>query len=224
MPWWLALPLIAITLAFALRFGKEPPWLRVAVAVMVTLAMVLEARFFLSRPREGWRPSRIAVIGDSLSSGGFGENHLWPDILSRDTGIPVENLAQPSETLSSALATRASLLAESRADLVIVELGGNDVVEGTSLARFERDLDQLLRLARRNGRRSVMMELPVLPGKWAFGASQRSLARRHDVMLVPKRVLASILTSPANVTSDSLHLSEEGHRQFAGRMKVWLGL
>lgn len=225
VPWWLALPLIAVVLAFIIRFGKEPRWLVAAAVALVVSALALEARFFLAGPRQGSRPDGIVVIGDSLSSGGFGEGELWTESLSRETGVPIDNLAQPAETVASALATRSLELAESRAKLVVIELGGNDLVGETSSTDFGRDLDQLLAIASADGTREVvMLELPVLPGKWDFGARQRSLARKHGAILVPKRVLASLLTSSENVTSDSLHLSQKGHDQFARKMQFWLGL
>ena len=67
-----------------------------------------------------------------------------------------------------------------------------------------------------------MFELPLLPGRWAYGAAQRRIASRHGIVLIPRRVLAGILLDPAN-TSDGLHLTQQGHEKLAGAVADWAG-
>ncbi|MCI0456532.1 MAG: hypothetical protein L0Z62_06080 [Gemmataceae bacterium] len=68
-----------------------------------------------------------------------------------------------------------------------------------------------------------MLELPLLPRAWAFGAQQRRLAAKHGVVLIPKRLLAGLLLTEANVV-DGLHLSPAGHARLPARLGPWLGL
>ena len=66
------------------------------------------------------------------------------------------------------------------------------MVGGTPAAEFESDLAELLAVCRgdkAHPRTVVMMELPVMFGMWRFGVIQRRLARRYQVVLIPKRVL-----------------------------------
>ena len=67
-----------------------------------------------------------------------------------------------------------------------------------------------------------MLELPLLPGQWAFGARQRNLAAKHDVVLIPKRLLAGLVLTDANV-SDGLHLTPAGQDRMAELLVSWLG-
>ena len=67
----------------------------------------------------------------------------------------------------------------------------------------------------RDGRRTVvMLELPLPPFHNRYGDAQRRLARRHGVLLVPKRVLIGVLTSEG-ATLDTIHLSGRGHALMA---------
>lgn len=217
VPWWLAIPLVATIGGYTLvGFGRRKAGLITAVVILTIAAAAYEARFFFVRPI-GRMPGRVVVLGDSLSSGGFGEQTIWPDRL----GIDVHNLSQPSETVSSALEYQVPRVAEFSAEVILVELGGNDMLDGTPPRTFGRDLDTLLE--RVAGPRVIMFEFPLLPGKWAYGAHQRRLAREHRVLLIPKRVLARVLTDPANVAGDALHLSERGHARMAEEVLYWIG-
>jgi acyl-CoA thioesterase-1 len=60
----------------------------------------------------------------------------------------------------------------------------------------------------------VMLELPLPPTFNRFGEIQRRLARRHNVVLIPKRYFASVLVGE-EATLDGLHLSPSGHRKMA---------
>jgi acyl-CoA thioesterase I len=98
--------------------------------------------------------------------------------------------------------------------LVLVEIGGNDVLRAYRPNAFERALDALLAKLRGGGRTVVMFELPLPPFHNRYADAQRRMARRHGVLLVPKRVLIGILTSEG-ATVDSIHLSRRGHELMA---------
>lgn len=68
-----------------------------------------------------------------------------------------------------------------------------------------------------------MLELPIIPGKWAYGAQQRRVAARHGALLVPKRLLAGVVLTQEN-TTDGLHLSATGHERMAQLLIAWLGV
>jgi acyl-CoA thioesterase-1 len=99
-------------------------------------------------------------------------------------------------------------------DLVLIELGGNDLLGSTSLEEFHRDLNALLKGLSAANCSIVMFELPLPPFNYQFGYSQRELAARYDVTLIPKRYLLNILVGQ-QATLDSIHLTETGHRQMA---------
>ena len=54
--------------------------------------------------------------------------------------------------------------------MIVVEIGGNDILGGTPAKQFERDLDQLLSvLAVQENRQVLMFELPLPPFYNAYG-------------------------------------------------------
>jgi lysophospholipase L1-like esterase len=187
-----------------------------AALAMILAALALEAPWH-RRPLIDLPPdARVVVLGDSLASGGFGEAAPWPARLAGMSGLRVHDLSLPGETLRSAMSYELTRVREiGRVDLVIVELGGNDVLEGRAARDFARDLDTLLAAARAiPGARVLMVELPVLPGRWSHAAAQRRATRAHDAALLPKRVLARVLADPA-LAGDGLHPSDAGHEAIA---------
>lgn len=194
------------------RSGRS---LGIVAMLLVASALLLEARWH--RTPSLARPSRITVLGDSLSSGGFGEAQPWPARLAALLGVEVNNTALPGETVASALEWQVPGLRRDPGALVLLEIGGNDVLGLTTASDFESALDELLAEAKRATPRVAMFELPLPPGKWRFGAVQRRLARKHGVTLIPRRVLARVLADPSLV-DDGLHLSDAGHAVLAERV------
>ena len=98
--------------------------------------------------------------------------------------------------------------------LILIELGGNNLIAGEPSETFERALDSLLAKLAAPGRTIAMFELPLLPNRIAFGQIQRRLAEKYRVSLIPKRYFAAIIAGP-EATSDGLHLTDEGSRRMA---------
>jgi acyl-CoA thioesterase-1 len=161
--------------------------------------------------------SRLVVIGDSLSADDFTEGgDPWPTLLAREHAIEVVNLAFSGAKAGSAARRVAS---EDIGDaVVLVEIGGNDLLGGTTPMEFERDLDVLLTKVSNGPRLVVMLELPLPPLYNRFGEIQRHLARRHNIVFVPKRYFAGVLIGE-QATLDGLHLAPAGHRKMAAM--VW---
>jgi acyl-CoA thioesterase-1 len=220
LPYWAYVLVGCATVggSFADRFGKYAMVVS-ATGVLVLVAVALHEATYQLVPVLRKAPSRrIAVIGDSITAGyGSDDRTLkWPAILRDRHGVAVEDLARAGETAASA----ARHLRERSIDapVLIVEIGGNDLIGGGSVQAFEEGLDALLRATCRPGRQVAMFELPIPPFYERFGRVQRELASRHGVALIPKRILLSVVGA-AEATVDSIHLSQQGHERMAG--VVW---
>ena len=154
----------------------------------------------------------LFVIGDSLSIGADPPGKPWPELLGDRARLKVRNLGFGGATVATSL-DNTTLIDQDDA-LVILEIGGNDLLGGTGVAEFRRDLETMLARVCRPNRRVVMIELPLPPFYNRFGRVQRELARSHGVTLVPKRYPAAILCTPGG-TVDGLHLSNTGHTLLA---------
>jgi len=211
LSWPIAMAWI-LTGAFAVR---RPTVLRTSLFTLVTLSIAAQEAATILRPLPPIAPeATIAVLGDSLSAAESPRRPNWPEHLAALSGgrHHVANLAQPGATVADA-ATQAEAISPGT-DVVLIFIGGNDLLAGTSAAAFERQLDRLLAITCRPQRTVYLVELPLIPFKGGYGRAQRHLAQKYRATLVSKRVLARLLAR-LDSTSDGLHLSEAGSARLA---------
>jgi len=123
------------------------------------------------------------------------------------TGVQVRNLAQAGAPSTDAIKMVSQVTPED--GVVLIEIGGNDLLGGTSSRQFGISLDTILRKVAAPRRVVVMFELPLIPTRIAFGRIQRLAAAKYGVRLIPKRYFAQVV-SGADATSDGIHLTETG--------------
>lgn len=185
-------------------------WGLVGVGV-VCVALFAELRWWPRATITGAEHG-VVVIGDSISAGIGGREVVWPRQLAERTGFDVVSVAFPGARIAD---WRRQL---ARADLdgrvVVVLLGGNDMLGRGSAEAFHVELEALVLAVRAGGGRPLLVEFPVLPARGGFGRAMRAVAAKHDVPLLHRRFLAAVLQAP-EATVDGLHLSESGHRELA---------
>jgi lysophospholipase L1-like esterase len=173
------------------------------------------------RPPAG-RWDRLVVVGDSLSAEDFTEGgDPWPKLLERGHGIHVDNLAFSGAQSASAAKRVGS--EDLTGALVLLEIGGNDLLGAVSTIDFEHGLERLLSLVCRDDNSVVMLELPLPPLYNGYGEVQRRLAQKHHVLLIPKRYFAGVLAS-AGDRVDGVHLSAAGHKKMCEMLWTLLSL
>ena len=191
--------------------------LRIAVAAIGFVAVLWELPYHLSPRVPHLERPVLGIIGDSVTAGlGDPKVVTWPGIVSDHHGVKVRDHSRAGAGLASAM--RQAKAVSSDETLVILEIGGNDILGGTPPEEFEEGLANLLSALRQPGRVIVMLELPLPPSYNIYGRIQRRLAQQYKTLLVPKRVLLGILQQQG-ATLDSIHLTQEGQQGMADA--VW---
>ena len=218
LSYWFYVVAAAVTLTWLVRErGKKTPpkSLRWATVAIWLGGVMLELPHLFSPRLEPASNPHLYIIGDSVTAGvGSNDGPQWPRRLPPQ--VSVHDYSKIGATAASALKNCRDLPAAG--GLVLVEIGGNDLLGSTSAAQFERDLDRLLVHVCRPDRTVLMFELPLPPLSNEYGRIQRRLAASHGVRLIPKSVLMSVLAG-GGATLDSVHLSSAGHQQMA--ISVW---
>jgi acyl-CoA thioesterase-1 len=141
------------------------------------------------------KPIQIVGFGDSLMAGynlppgdGFTDK-LQAALRAKGHDVNVANAGVSGDTTSGGLA-RLDWSVPDGTDLVILELGANDMLRGIDPAQVEKNLDAML--ARLKERRipvllAGMVAAPNLGHAYgeAFGAIYPKLAEKYDAMLYP---------------------------------------
>jgi acyl-CoA thioesterase-1 len=197
---------------------SRPPQTAVPVAVNPTPTNAVDA-------------VRIVVLGDSLAAGlGLAASDAFPAVverLLRDGGQAVEvvNAGVSGDTSAGGLA-RLDWVLKQRADILVVELGGNDALRGQDLEATESNLREIVRRGRASGARVLLLGMDV-PSNYGpdysgrFAAMYKRIAEDEGVALVPGFV-RQVGSDPALLQPDGLHPTAQGQRRLAETLLPYL--
>ncbi len=201
------------------RFGIGPirRW-----AVLVLAAVVLVA---CAKPKEEAIPagSTVLALGDSLTEGyGVKPEEAWPALLAKRTGWAVVNGGVSGDTSGAALQRLPSLLVEHRPALVLVALGGNDMLRHVPQQDTVANLDKILALIEAHGAKAVLL---ATPNPSLMGAVFQHLSAPDfyrevaDAQQVPllEDAIADVVSDP-QLKIDPLHPNAAGHALLSERI------
>ena len=210
---WFGLCVTAALFVFSNKFSFQRKILSSFAISICSLAMCLvELPYHLSPTINVSPQQTIFVIGDSISAGISAKERAWPDVLGDISHFKVINLAKPAATVETAMDQATGIAASN--SLVLVEIGGNDLLGHTDSKTFHVQLDQLLGKLTAGNNQVVLFELPLLPFCNAFGKAQRNLAAKYNVILLPKHYMTDVFGLKGG-TLDGLHLSQKGNDAMA---------
>ena len=173
------------------------------------------------RPPAG--PERLVVaFGDSLYAGyGLKPAESWPAKLqaalwAKGINAKLVNAGVSGDTTAAGRQRLAFLLDSQprKPDLVIVGLGGNDMLRGLSAAEARANLDAILSELDRRGIPAMltgMLAAPNLGADYAreFNAMYPALAKQYGAALVPF-FMASVIDQPKLFQPDRVHPTAAG--------------
>jgi lysophospholipase L1-like esterase len=207
---------------------KGPAWLYPAAPLAAQLlalgAMALEANRTGHRSTAlSLRPDQpIVVIGDSISV------HGWPGRLAKRLSVSVIDRSEGGINTTEGLAKLPDVLAL-HPQLVVIELGGHDYLEGRGRAATKENLEKIIRKVREADAEVLLFEIPRGFVMDPFAGLERELARDYDLELVTDGAIRQlVLFSPftplgsltgRKLSDDGLHPNEAGHRFLAERVK-----
>jgi acyl-CoA thioesterase-1 len=219
LPYWLYAVAFVSTVGWMVtENAKAESWKRYngrwgATTLVIWMLMVAwELPFQVSPRAPPLDPPSLYILADSITAGLEEHENTWPKRLAKKHSLEIHDLSRAGATAGSAI--RQAEKIPSDAKLVLVEIGGNDLLGSTTLQEFDRDLDALLQAVATPERTVLMFELPLPPFCNEYGRIQRRLAARYQVRLIPKRILMAILTGHA-ATTDTIHLDTAGHEKMA---------
>ncbi len=134
---------------------------RALARLLVGLAVLLLAA--CSQPKEAALPSgaRVLALGDSLTAPhGVTPDEAWPALLAKQTGWIVINAGVSGDTSAGALQRLPALLEEHSPQLVLVTLGGNDMLRRLPQGQTTANLGQMLMRIKAHGARAVLLATP----------------------------------------------------------------
>jgi len=216
-PWvyavWCVLLAQGMLVAGSSKRGRRTRLAAVALLVAGSIAMALLELPYRRGPGVVLpRSGSLCVIGDSLCIGSDKQEQNWPELLAARADLAIHNHSFGGAKVGSARHNAKRVPAGT--DFVIIEVSGNDLLAGTKRASYEAQLDELLSTVAERADQVCLVETPLPPFHNRYGRVQRTLAKKHESPLLPKRYLAGVLAAEG-ATTDGLHLSVRGHKLLA---------
>jgi acyl-CoA hydrolase len=164
--------------------------------------------------------STVLALGDSLTSGvGTSPDTTYPAVLQALTGWQVVNGGVSGDTSAQALARLPALLQEHQPALVIVSIGGNDLLRQMSAAGAKETIREISRTASASGAQVLLVAVPQVSLLAAGTGSLKDhplYAELAEELKLPLHAdgWASVLSQPG-LRADTVHANAQGYRQFA---------
>ena len=151
---------------------------------------------------------RIVAFGDSLTEGyGAGRQQSYPAVLERLSGIEVLNEGQSGETAVHAPSRLPQVLAHG-ADMVLIEFGANDHMQGRSRAQAVAAVTQIVDAVQQSGAIAVVIDTGG-PGMGLYTKDYKKLCKEKQALFVPG-ILKGIFHKQ-QYKSDMVHPNAAGY-------------
>lgn len=156
----------------------------------------------------------IVAFGDSLTYGtGATEHESYPAVLAQLIGRPVVRAGVPGEVTAQGLRRLPSVIDEYRPRLVIVCLGGNDMLRKIRDGEIKQNLHAMLAMLRQRGIATVLVGVPKPAIVTSAPGFYADLAREFSVPYEGKIVTSVLYT--ADMKADPIHPNAKGYRKMA---------
>lgn len=201
------------------RYGAFAAPVNSRIGAFLVLLLCLAAAMAPLRVHAQTEPVKLAILGDSLAAGyGLAPAQAFPARLQaalKDKGrnVIVINHGVSGDTTMGGL-ERIDWMMADKPDIVLVELGGNDMLRALDPAATERNLDAIIEKLKQAGT-TVWLVGMMAPRNFGpeyvkqFDGIYKKLADKHGVPLYPF-FLDGVAQDPALNQPDGIHPNARG--------------
>jgi len=192
---------------------------RLIVAGLVAIAAALVVGCG-GRPRVAPLPAgtTILALGDSLTYGtGATPETSYPAFLAETTGWAIVNGGIPGDTAQQGCDRMPALVAQHRPALILMFLGGNDILRRRPASALTEGLAECVRSAKADGIPLVLLAVPTF-GITGFDDAPlfASFAEAQEIPWFSPG-LGKLLRDDA-LRADAIHLNGDGYRALAANV------
>lgn len=159
----------------------------------------------------------IIAFGDSLTEGvGASRGKTYPDRLSASLNVPILNKGVRGNTTSEALARLDRDVLAHDPKIVLLLLGGNDLLRRAPRDETLRDYEEIVKRIQARGALVIVLTLEVGAGS-ELASSVRKIAENRGCPMV-RDILGGII-GHSELMSDLIHPNEPGYEILAKKVE-----
>jgi len=214
-------------LAFALRQFSNA-----AKVFRISLLVCLLFPFYSHSDQQEVQEHKLLILGDSLSAAyGLTQQQGWVYLLqnawvSENKPIIVINGAISGDTTDGGLSRLPRLLDLHKPTHLLIELGGNDALQGHNPKKIKANIEQMVQLAQKNNVEVMLqeMQIPTNYGKRytkMFMQVFTDIAAENNIPLIPF-FLENIALNKDLMQNDGIHPTAEAQPMITELLKPQL--
>lgn len=179
------------------------------------------------------QPTRLMVLGDSISAGyGMLQSEGWVSLLQNmweQENLPIDviNASVSGETTDGGLARLSRLIEHHQPTHLMIELGGNDGLQGHPVKKMQANLLAMIKIAQDNNIEVFLQDMEIPPNYGAFYTrlfeqSFDKVAEQSKVYLIPF-FLQEIALQENLMQRDGIHPNKDAQPMIAEFIRSQLG-
>ena len=198
-----------------------------SIVFMLLVALGIAGWWFYPRFRPNIKNAdpegqTIIALGDSLTAGyGVQPEDSYVRRLEREFNVSILNAGVVGDTTQDALARLEISVLSRKPRVVIVFLGGNDLLQQTyaekTLDKIIENLDTIVQAIQSKGAAVVLVGVSDSAGRGSLPSRIRALAAKRGAGCVPN-ALKGVLDDHNLMLPDQIHPNGEGHKIMAERI------
>jgi acyl-CoA thioesterase-1 len=164
----------------------------------------------------------ILIMGDSISAGfGIDKQQGWVALLAeklkqQNPHYRIINASISGETTSGGANRIDNLLQQYKPNLVIIELGGNDGLRGSSIKLIKQNLSYMIEQSQQLQADVLLLGMRIPPNygqtySQLFAQQYQALATKHDTAIVPF-LLQDIAGVDGMMQPDGIHPTQAAQK------------
>lgn len=188
----------------------------ILVAIILILTSTL---FFLPKHKDLVNDTNhlIVFFGDSITAGkGAEPGEDFPSLIGKTLNVPIVNAGVSGNTTHDALLRINEDVISKNPSIVVVELGGNDLLEHVDVEVSRRNFDLILSKIKQTGAKIVILDVKFFVFQKRYETDWASLAKKYNAIFVPD-ILEGVITDPS-LKFDDIHPNAKGYQKIAEKL------
>lgn len=191
------------------------PKLIVVGSIIFTLALVI---FLVPKPKSITNNTGpIVFFGNSITAGqGARVGEDFPSLIGKALNVPIINAGVSGNTTYDAFLRLDKDVLSHNPSLVVVELGGNDLLLNEKSDVTKKNLDLIVSKIKPTGAKIVILGIKFFLFNENYQTDLQLLAKKYNATYVPD-ILEGIITD-GSLKFDDIHPNAKGYQKIADRL------
>ena len=159
----------------------------------------------------------VVFFGNSITAGqGAGAGEDFPSLIGKGLNVPIVNSGVKGNTTAGALLRINEDVLSKNPSIVVIELGGNDLLEHVDIEVTRRNFDLILAKVKPTGAKIVILGVKFFLFQQKYETDWRTLAKKYNATFVPD-ILEGVITDQS-LKFDDIHPNAKGYQKIAEKL------